>query len=51
MEVEMVAELNHPSETQGEITVPARKLLDICRALTDDSNINLSFIKDKVLVK
>ena len=51
MEVEMVAELNHPSETQGEITVPARKLLDICRALPDDSNINLSFIKDKVLVK
>jgi len=51
MEVEMVAELNLSSETQGEITVPARKLLDICRALPDDSNINLSFIKDQVLVK
>ena len=51
MEVEMVSEINHPSETQGEITVPARKLLDICRALPDDANINLSFNKDQVLVK
>lgn len=51
MEVEMVTEINHPSETQGEITVPARKLLDICRALPDDSNINFSFNRDQVLVK
>ena len=51
MEVEMMTEINHPSETQGEITVPARKLLDICRALPDDSNINFSFNRDQVLVK
>ncbi len=51
MEVEMVTEINHSSETQGEITVPARKLLDICRALPDESNINLSFNKDRILVK
>ena len=51
MEVEMVAEINNLSESQGEIAVPARKLLDICRALPDDSNINLSFKKEQVLVK
>lgn len=51
MEVEMVMEMNHPSKTQGEITVPARKLLDICRALPDDSNINLNFNKDQALIE
>lgn len=51
MEVEMVVEINHSSETPGEITVPARKLLDICKALPDDSNINLSFNKDQITVK
>ena len=51
MEVEMVIEINHSAETYGEITVPARKLLDICRALPDDSNINFSFDNDQVLVK
>ena len=51
MEVEMVATINNTSENSGEVTVPARKLLDICRALPDDSNIELSFNKDKVVVK
>ena len=51
MEVEMVATINHSSENPGEVTVPARKLLDICRALPNDSNIELSFNKDKVVVK
>ena len=51
MEVEMVATINHQSENSGEVTVPARKFLDICRALPEDSNIELNFIKDKVLVK
>jgi len=51
MEVEMVTTINHSSETPGEITVPARKLLDICKALPDDSNISLSFKKDQLLVK
>ena len=51
MEVEMVTTINHSSETLGEITVPARKLLDICKALPDDSNIDLNFKKDQLLVK
>ena len=51
MEVEMVTTINHPCEDPGEITVPARKFLDICRALPDGSNIEISFKKDKILVK
>ena len=51
MEVEMVTAINHLCENPGEVTVPARKLLDICRALPDDSDIELSFNKDQVLVK
>lgn len=51
MEVEMVTTINHSSETPGETTVPARKLLDICKALPEDSIINMSFNKDQILIK
>jgi DNA polymerase-3 subunit beta len=51
MEVEMVTTISHQPETSGEITVPARKLLDICKALPEDSKIGLNFNKDQVLVK
>ena len=51
MEVEMVATINHPSKNSGEVTVPAKKLLDICKALPDGLNIELSFNKDRVVVK
>jgi len=51
MEVEMVTTIIHLCEDPGEITAPARKFLDICRALPDESNIDLSFKKDKVLIK
>jgi len=51
MEVEMVTTISHQPETPGEITVPARKLLDICKALPEDSKIGLSFNKDQMVVK
>ncbi len=51
MEVDMVTMINHLCKDPGEITVPARKFLDICRALPDGSNIEISFRKDKILVK
>ena len=51
MEVEMVTTISHQPETPGEITVHARKLLDICKALPEDSKISLSFNKDQVVVK
>jgi len=41
MEVELVASLDKPCEDGGDITLPARKLLDICRTLPDDAEIRL----------
>ncbi len=51
MEVEIVMEINNSSEISGEITVPARKLLDICKTLPDGANLNFTFRKEQVLVK
>lgn len=41
MEVELVASLDKPCTDGGDITLPARKLLDICRTLPDDAEIKL----------
>jgi len=51
MEVELVAKVAAKVEEAGETTVPARKLVDICRALPDGSNINFQTEGEKVLVK
>ena len=42
LEVEIcsIMTLNHPAET-GEITIPARKLLDICKALPEKSQLEI----------
>ena len=52
LEVEICAvmTLAEPAET-GEITVPARKLLDICRALPDGSLLEINLQNQKVLIK
>lgn len=52
LEVELVAEttideINSP----GEITVPARKFLDICRALPDESTVKIQLDGDRMVVK
>ena len=41
LEIELVAEIQHAVEVPGQVTVPARKLLDICRALPDGALIEL----------
>lgn len=51
MEVEIVSIIAHENESIGEVTVPAKKFLDICRALPDGSNIDLSFNKTQATVK
>jgi DNA polymerase-3 subunit beta len=51
LEVELVAQAEVDTETGGEITVSGRKLLDICRALPDGSNINVSVSGEKLTVK
>lgn len=51
LEVEIVGHLNlHAPAESGEITVPARKLMDICRSLPDGAEITFSEEGGRVLV-
>jgi DNA polymerase-3 subunit beta len=50
LEIQMVAKLNVQTFEQGEITVPARKFLDICRLLPAESELNVALQDDKVKV-
>ncbi len=51
LEVELVAEAEVAVEAGGEITVSGRKLLDICRALPEGSDIDISVNGEKVIVR
>jgi DNA polymerase III subunit beta len=51
LEVELVASIDVKVEKGGEITVPGRKLLDICRALPDGAMVNFALSGDKVTVR
>ncbi|MCZ6770445.1 MAG: DNA polymerase III subunit beta [Proteobacteria bacterium] len=51
LEVELVAQAEVDAETGGEITVSGRKLLDICKALPDGSDINISLSGEKLSVR
>jgi DNA polymerase-3 subunit beta len=48
MEVELISSVAADISQDGEITVPARKLLDIAKALPDGARINFSVSDDKV---
>jgi len=47
MEVELISSVPADVSLDGEITVPARKLVDIIKALPDGSNISFSMADDK----
>ena len=51
LEVELVAHVDIDTESGGEITVSGRKLLDICRALPDGTEINVSASGEKLNVR
>lgn len=51
MEVELVVKMDIKLEQTGELTLPARKLLDICRALPQDSNLQFEVKNDRALIK
>lgn len=51
LEVELVAVAEVEVSSPGEVTVPGRKLLDICRALPDDAVISISQSGEKLSVK
>lgn len=52
LEVEMIGRLELSGEVEpGQVTVPSRKLLDICRGLPDDAVIQFSHQDDRVTVR
>ena len=52
LEVELVGRVRVDEARQpGAVTVPARKLLDICKSLADDSDIDVSLADAKLILK
>jgi DNA polymerase-3 subunit beta len=50
LEVEMIARTDAEDLAPGEVTIPARKLFDICRALPDGSRIKLEQTGERVVL-
>jgi DNA polymerase-3 subunit beta len=50
LEIELSAQTEVQADIEGNVTVPARKFFDICKALPKDSLLNLSLDKNKRLV-
>src|SRR5215470_5834273 len=51
LEVEMVADAEVKVDAGGDITVPGRKLHEICRALPEGANVELSLTGERLTVK
>jgi len=51
LEVEMIATTKIESSNAGEVTVPARKFLDICKTLPDDCNIDFNVDGERAILK
>lgn len=51
LEVEIVAKVKASQEATGELTLPARKLLDICRALPDGATLDIRKEGEKATVR
>ena len=51
LEVELVAKTALDSKAAGDITVPARKLLDICRTLPDEAELEINVDKERAVIK
>ncbi|MCX7553169.1 DNA polymerase III subunit beta [Marinicella sp. S1101] len=50
LDVEMRSECVVDAQSEGEVTVPAHKFLDICKALSDGSIITFSYESGKCLI-
>lgn len=51
MEVEVVVRVENTSAQSGASTLPARKLVDICRALPADANVEIDVKENRATVK
>lgn len=47
LEVEMIAKVNLDKAEPGDITIPARKIVDICRALPEGAMVNVALDEEK----
>jgi DNA polymerase-3 subunit beta len=51
MEVELMVRLAETFDVSGEITLPARKLLDICRTLPESAELDFEINNDKTRIR
>jgi DNA polymerase-3 subunit beta len=51
LEVEMVATTEVDADQDGDITLPARKLMDLCRTLPDGAKIEMTIDKDRAVIR
>lgn len=53
LEVEIVASTQLDITEKGEVTIPARKFVDICRALPEEAQLEIAFDadKDRILIR
>ena len=51
MEIELVARIEVSGGEAGEVTVPARKLLDICRTLPEESTVEFATGENRATVR
>ena len=51
LEIELVSTVNQMMDEPGDITVPAKKLLDICKALSSDAELSIEVNGDKALIR
>lgn len=51
MEVELICNLQKENNEEAEFTLPGRKLLDICRALPEGTNLDFQVEKDQATLK
>lgn len=51
LEIELVSQIDIIIDEPGNITVPARKLLDICKSLANEATIKFSVTENKALIQ
>jgi DNA polymerase-3 subunit beta len=51
LEIEVITQVGGSTDQQGALTIPARKLLDICRALPEGASIQLEQDAERVRIK
>lgn len=51
LEVEMVATTEVECDQDGDITLPARKLMDLCKTLPDGAKIEINIDKDRATIR